>query len=114
MSQRNYIRQSLIKELEQRQKKSLEKKLGAEHPLHVCQEIETVKETIKSDLCEQAYILSSISSFTSKQKRDLRNQKKQLKQLEGFSVDDAIDVSDEIKNFTSDIKEAFVSQVVTD
>lgn len=114
MSQRAYIKQSLMKELELRQKNSLQKRLGVAHPLHVCQEIETVKETIKSDLCEQAYILNSITSFTTKQKRDLKEQKKALKRLEGFSVDDAIDVSEEIKSFTSDIKEAFVSQVPAD
>ena len=108
MSLKDYLRQSISKDLEVRHRDSLKIRLGERHPLSVHQHMIAARQIIKSDNAEQQHVISSLSGFLDKQKSFLRVQQKALKQLEKLDVDEIIDTAAEVKAVSNDIKETLI------
>lgn len=114
MSQREFLKQQLLKELETKHAEVLKQKLGKDHPLYTCQEISVANQTLITDISDNKYVTHSISTFMQKHKRKLKEQKNIIKEIEKINFDDIIDTAAEIKAATEDIKDNLLSQISPD
>lgn len=105
MSQKDFLKKSMLKQLQMRHTKDLSDKLGNNHPLYKCQQVSQMKDILVAKKVETSFFSSMYLTIFKDETKTMRERKEEIRNIRKVNVDDIIDSHAEVTDILTDIKD---------
>lgn len=114
MSQKEFLKRSMMRQLQIRHTKNLCDKLGENHPLYKCQQVSQMKDALSAKQVETSFFSNMYLTLFNEETKAARKKKEEVKNIKGINFDDIMDSHAEVTDILTDIKDTVQQRLDTD
>ncbi|APZ76297.1 tegument protein [Murid herpesvirus 3] len=114
MSQKDFLKSAMLKNLQTNQTKRMYELFGKDHPLSVCQHLVETRDSLKAQNVESTFVNNAYVEIFEKEKIQNRIDKQNITKIKRIDIDDIMITKTEVKDALDDIKEAISTRSESD